>query len=134
MNFRKLTDKLILGAIPEAPEDDTLLRSLGVTDVINCIEEPANLRSKWTGNQCYLPQIDDGLPRNFSLFTKGLNFFNKSTGIVYVHCWEGKRRGPTMAYVILRANGMSEAKATSLALPPYDYLVSAEEFLNFQCA
>ena len=129
MRYRKITSKLICGAVPEAQQDDDLLKSLGVSCVINCVEEPANQLSRWTGSQCYLPQLDDGTARDSALLARGIEFFKNSIGIVYVHCWEGKRRGPTMAYAILRAEGMLKEEAFSLAVPALDYLGSVEDFL-----
>lgn len=129
MRYKQLTEKLICGAVPESDQDIPLLESLGVQAVINCVEEPANQRSKWKGLQCYIPQIDDGSVRSPEVLAKGIEFFNTSSCVVYVHCWEGKRRGPTMAYAILRANGMSQDEAYTLISPPPEYVKSVENFL-----
>jgi hypothetical protein len=130
MNYRKLTDRLIVGAVPEQNEDVVMLEDLGVTGVINCIEEPANLRSKWTELQCHLPQHDDGTKRDPALFAKGVQFFRNTPGVIYVHCWEGRRRGPTTAYAILRSTGMHADDAFTLVSPPKSYRDDVEEFIE----
>jgi len=134
MNFDFITARIICGAIPEASSDAVLLQTLGVTCVINCVEEPANKCSKWNGEQCFLPQLDDGNPRDTELVKKGIDYFKSSTGKVYIHCWEERRRAPAMVYAILRSLGMSKESAYSLLIEkrPSCRLLENDQYL--QCS
>jgi hypothetical protein len=113
MRWYRLTERLLCGAVPEAREDDQLLRGLGVARVINCVEEPANQRSCWAGPQLLLPQVDDGGPRDPRQLLRALDYY-RGAGVVYVHCWEGRRRGPATAYAVLRGSGYGREEAEKM--------------------
>jgi hypothetical protein len=64
------------------------------------------------------PAADDGQPKPVDWFQRSLRFampiLARPGWIVYVHCYDGINRGPSTAYAILRAQGLSPWQARLL--------------------
>lgn len=111
--FSKITPGVFVGGQPGAYLFEQLI-SRGFSGVINlryefnyAMEMPAaELEYK------YIPVVDNEAPRLDQLAC-GVEFINAhlaQKGKVYIHCWEGLGRGPTMAAAYLVACGNCTAE------------------------
>lgn len=109
MRFSQITPHLILGGQP-ARRRLPRLSALGVTGVINMRQEYDYVDDVGHTplHYLHLPTIDNTAPTIDDL-RKGVQFMRTeiaSGGKVYIHCWEGLGRGPTMAAAYLVSTGL----------------------------
>lgn len=101
-----------------------LLYERGVTAAVNLRGEYDTRAAGYAPPQyCYLPTVDNHAP-TLEHLKKGVEFIRAEIergGQVYVHCWEGVGRGPTMAAAYLVSTGLtpSEAWARIKAARPF---------------
>lgn len=133
-NFNFVTSRLATGgAIKNAADVDALSKA-GITAIINCRngQNDANLLA---GKFAYLwnPTADDGQHKPPEWFGRSLDFalplFGKPRQKIYAHCAEGINRGPSTAYAILRALGLSglEAQAMIRLARPIAFIAYAHD-------
>lgn len=122
MDFNFVTDRVATGAALSGPADVAALVAAGITAVIDCRSEfddtplfaSGGIAVLWNG------VADDGNPS-----THGPDWFGKSLafalpilaaphGKVLAHCAAGVNRGPSTAYAILRAQGLSAVDAEAM--------------------
>jgi hypothetical protein len=122
MDFNFVTDRLATGAAISTVEDVSALVQAGITHVVSCREftpEASWLRAN-SGILDYLhnPTLDDFLPKPSEWFRATINFALPALAFagtkVYVHCNEGRNRGPSSAYAVLRAQGIAPAMAEKM--------------------
>jgi dual specificity phosphatase 3 len=120
-DFDFVTLRLATGAALQSPNDVDAIAAAGITDVIDCRNDfndtgllashPA-IKVLWNGT------TDDGKPKPPQWFGKGIAFaleaLSQPHRKVYAHCAAGINRGPSMAYAILRAQGLDAACAEKL--------------------
>jgi hypothetical protein len=64
-------------------------------------------------NYLYLPTVDNHAP-TLEHLSEGVNFINRELqngGAVFIHCWEGVGRAPTMAAAYLVSTGLTPKQA-----------------------
>lgn len=123
----QITPLIFLGGQPATRFWSKLSSEWGVSAVVNMRGEynysakvdPLNLPLKFL----HLPTVDNEAPSQEHL-AQGVEFIRDFTGkgeAVYIHCWEGLGRGPTMVAAYLVSTGMSpdEAWATIRAVRPF---------------
>ncbi len=113
--FTQLSPKIILGGQPSSNVIEALITHRGVTGFVN-------MRSEYDYAQkvalpgvryLYLP-TDDNTPPTLESLTRGVEFIREQVeqgGSVYIHCWEGLGRGPTMAAAYFVSTGMTPQEA-----------------------
>ena len=118
MNF--VTNRLAVGGrISDQLAVQTLL-GFGITHIVNCQKEHCDLPllHGTTIEYVHCPTHDDMEPKEADWFEPGLVFALKALALpktkVYVHCMAGINRGPSMAYAILRAQGLEGRLARAL--------------------
>ncbi len=121
MDFNFVTNRVATGAGIFTDADVKKLIDAGVTHIIDCRAEfdDAPLLKNY-------PQItylfngvnDDGQPKPTSWFKKSIEFalagLMQPTNKVYAHCAAGVNRGPSTAYAILRALGLTHLQAETV--------------------
>lgn len=118
MNF--ITNRIATGATIPDPFGTQFLIRLGITHVINCQAEHCDLPFLVGTNLKYLhcPTHDDGTKKGVEWFGPGIEFGLIALAApltkLYVHCMAGINRGPSMAYAIIRAQGLSSRLARKL--------------------
>ncbi len=129
------------GGWPTA-EAAAALRDAGVTHVLNVSTEPSDPARLPGARTAWAPTVDSLLPQPASWYRRGLSFARRAlaepSNVLYVHCQEGRHRGPLMTYVILRALRGLPPPAARRAITsrraaadfPRVYLQSAEAFLR----
>jgi protein-tyrosine phosphatase len=124
-DFSFVNPSLAVGAAINTPSDLDQILDAGITAIIDCqIErDDSSLLTGRTTNAgqpiAYLwdPTADDGQPKPTSWFAAGINFAAKqlatpgSPAILLVHCAAGVNRSPSLAFAILRSQGLSPAAA-----------------------
>ena len=137
----EVADGVWVGGRPSAATLETL-KAAGVTHVLNVSTDPHEPEVRQNFRATWAPVVDDLEPKSSSWFRRGLSFARRAlsdpSAQLYVHCREGRHRGPLMTYVILRAlRGLSptEARRTIIGKRPVAgfpsvYLASAEAFLQ----
>jgi atypical dual specificity phosphatase len=120
LNYSRLTDRLLAGAMPHAPDHVQQLDGEGVRHVINLCEE----REYWQGERAtvlaaygaagivehHLP-VKDGATVPASVIDAAVRASHG--GAVYVHCRGGRERSATVAAALLCA---SESISIDVAL------------------
>lgn len=119
LNF--VTHRVATGGSLETLNNLKELQSLGITHIINARSEfnDATLFNRslafhylWNGVD------DDGHAKPTAWFKKAIDFALPALSLpgnkVYVHCQAGINRGPSLAYAILRAQGMDSLWAKNL--------------------
>ncbi|MGB7338005.1 MAG: dual specificity protein phosphatase family protein [Phototrophicaceae bacterium] len=113
----EITPKIFIGGQP-ADSFWSELADWGVSGVVNmrgeydysAIVNPMNLPLKWI----HLPTVDTNAPSLLHL-EQGVDFIKKiireTDQGVYIHCWEGLGRGPTMAAAYFVSEGLSPDEA-----------------------
>lgn len=114
--FSRITPQIYLGGQPQAARLKELA-ARGITAVVNMRSEYDYPKETHWGAMDYLhlPTTDNTAPSLEHLF-EGVKFIEKEVaegGKVYVHCWEGLGRGPSMtaAYFISQGMTLDEAIA-----------------------
>ena len=111
--FSQITPNLHVGG-QHTQKGWPLLVKRGITAVISMRGE---LDDREQGvappNYLYLPTVDNHAP-TLEHLTEGVHFIQKELqngGAVYIHCWEGVGRAPTMAAAYLVSTGLTPQKA-----------------------
>ncbi len=121
--FSRVTSNLHVGGQFTRGGWETL-QERGVTAAVNLRGEyDTDAAGYAPPKYCYLPTVDNHAPTLEDL-KKGVEFIRAEIergGQVYVHCWEGVGRGPTMAAAYLVSTGLtpSEAWARIKAARPF---------------
>lgn len=120
MDYDFVTTRLATGAAINNDEDVQILIKFGITHIINCRSEfddaPLLLKHPQI-KYLYNPTYDDGTHKSAEWFCKSIVFaleaLGQSVNKVYVHCAAGINRGPSSAFAILRALGLSSTQSES---------------------
>jgi protein-tyrosine phosphatase len=115
--FTQLSPKIILGGQPSSNVIEALVTHRGVTGFVNMRSEYDYARHVTYPDVRYLqlPTEDNTAPTLENLMT-GVDFIREQVakgGSVYIHCWEGLGRGPTMAAAYFVSTGMTPLQAWS---------------------
>ena len=121
IDFDRVTDRIYTGGGIWSARDVDRLVAIGVTHVVCAAEELEELSVHLAGDRlAVLPNgtDDDGLPKSPSWFGRIVRFaldaLRDPDAKVYLHCAAGINRGPSAAYVVLRALGHSRGEAFGL--------------------
>ena len=120
MDFQFVTTRLACGATIPDPLGAQTLVAAGITHIINCQKEHCDLPFLKGHPVKYLrcSTADDGNRKGDDWFGPGIKFALEALAVphtkVYVHCMAGINRGPSMAYAILRAQGIDKRLARNL--------------------
>lgn len=122
--YNRITPQIILGGQP-AGRHLVRLAQVGVTGVINMRDEYSYADEVGQSNLNYLelPTVDNTAPTLDDL-RAGIAFIEHEIergGSVYIHCWEGLGRGPSMAaaYFISQGDTPEEAWARIRQARPF---------------
>jgi dual specificity MAP kinase phosphatase len=112
--FGWITPSILLGGQPALSVWPRLI-ARGITGVVNLRKEYdyANGISALSLRYLYLPTIDNKAPSQEHLWA-GVRFMEEEIrrgGKVYIHCWEGLGRSPTLVAAYLVNNGMTPKEA-----------------------
>jgi protein-tyrosine phosphatase len=123
-----ITPQILLGGQP-ARRVWPALAALGVKGVINLRAEYDYLdRLARTTDQVrylHLPTVDNTAP-TLEQLAEGVRFMREilsKDGKVYIHCWEGLGRGPTMVAAYLVSTGLTPDEA-------WDYIRTVRPFIR----
>lgn len=113
--FTQLSPKIILGGQPSSNVIEALITHRGVTGFVNMRSEYDYAKQINFPDVQYLqlPTDDNTAPTLENLVT-GVDFIRAQVakgGSVYIHCWEGLGRGPTMAAAYFVSTGMTPQQA-----------------------
>lgn len=111
LNYSRLNDRLLAGAMPHAAEHVDSLQNEGVVVVINLCEE----REYWDGEretvlaayrasgiaELHLP-VKDGATVSHEVIDAAVE--GMAAGVTYVHCRGGRERSATVATALLAAS------------------------------
>jgi protein tyrosine phosphatase (PTP) superfamily phosphohydrolase (DUF442 family) len=118
-DYSKATDRIYVGGQINSQADVSELKAAGVTHVVDGQAERDDAKHenfRVAGIQ-YLwnPTADDGQPKPVSWFKPVLDFamepLSQKGTIILSHCGFGINRGPSMGYIVLRAQGFSSGLA-----------------------
>ncbi len=122
--FSRITDQVWLGGQPTGRGRRRLAR-LGITGIVNLRDEHDYARHIEGGpfRYLHLPTVDLDAP-SLDHLRQGSAFIRRELeagGKVFIHCWEGLGRGPTLAaaHFIERGASAEEAVALVLAVRPF---------------
>lgn len=118
VDFNFVTDRVATGGGIWTEDDIDRLAAAGITHIVTTADEQldhvgalAQGRMSWLGNGT----LDDGKWKSVDWFASTVAFAEAALADpdakVYLHCWSGKNRGPSSAYVVLRATGMKPQEA-----------------------
>ncbi len=120
-DFDFITARLATGAAIDGRDDVDELVAAGITHVIDCrfeFEDTPLLASHPSMSYLYNGVPDDGEPKGADWFGKSIEFALPALALpgtkLYAHCAAGVHRGPSTAYAILRALGLSAHDAEAL--------------------
>lgn len=113
--FTQVSPKIILGGQPSSNVIEALVSHRGVTGFVNMRSEYDYAQKITLPDIQYLqlPTEDNTAPSLQNLMT-GVEFIQQQVdkgGSVYIHCWEGLGRGPTMAAAYFISTGMTPQEA-----------------------
>jgi dual specificity phosphatase 3 len=102
------------GGVWSSDHVDSLL-SEGITHVIDCRSDNQATLALYAGKPItciHCPTDDNGKPKHWTWFAQGVfpaiaALLDNDTNKLLVHCAGGVNRGPSMAYAILRALGLT---------------------------
>lgn len=120
---------IMVGGQVGSAADWSSLQELGVTDCISVTDPP----DVGVPDEALLhvPFTDEGHPVSALTLDKIRTFAARcfaTRGVLYVHCWVGASRSPSMAYAILRAErGLSRAEALAAIQVSYPYGVFGQD-------
>lgn len=122
--YSRLSDDVWIGGQPSA-KGLRYLAAQGVTGIVNLRGEHDYAHRVDAGRMRYLhlPTNDNEAPA-LDLLAAGVDFIRAEVdrgGRVYIHCWEGLGRGPTMAaaYFISRGETLPDAWACIRRVRPF---------------
>jgi len=118
-NLSKITERLYCGGLIYDENEYQFLVKEGITHIINAALTESNdaeiLKLHPQMKYLFVGEPDDGQPKPKEWFDKTIRFtleaYQTPGTIVYVHCAAGVNRGPSLAYAILRAIGLSRSEA-----------------------
>jgi dual specificity phosphatase 3 len=120
-DFSFVTSRIATGAALSGPEDVAALAVSGITHVVDCRAEFDDAPLFGEGPMLYLwnGTADDGQPKEPGWFAKSLVFAMPALGSfpnskILFHSSAGVNRGPSTAYAVLRALGLSPALSEAL--------------------
>lgn len=122
IDFSFVTSRLATGGGIADAADVQILTVNGVTHVIDCRAEFDDdpLFRELKINYLWNPTADDGQHKDSEWFRKSLDFALPALALprtkVYAHCAAGINRGPSTAYVIIRAFGLMPLESKSLII------------------
>lgn len=121
VDFNWVTERIATGGGIWTDADVDRLERAGVTHVVTAADElVATTSALLEGRMAHLANgtRDDGLLKPTVWFANTVAFTQAAlkdpATKVYLHCWSGKNRGPTSAYVALRAAGYNRVAAERL--------------------
>lgn len=121
-DWQFVTRRLATGAGIYSPQDVRDLQAKGVTHILDCRIE-ARISDRMAEE---FPEVgyfnngcdDDGKPKSVEYFRRSIEYglwvLSQPNTVLYVHCAAGINRGPSSAYAILRAQGLSPNQAWNL--------------------
>ena len=121
-DFNWITDRIVVGAGFYSADDVRELEKIGVTHLLDCRYE-VNIAERMAEEFPQLVYVqngcdDDGRPKSVEYFRKSIEFglavLAQPGTVLYVNCAAGINRGPSSAFAIMRAAGMSFMEAFSL--------------------
>lgn len=119
LNF--VTHRVATGGSLETRDNLKELKALGITHIINARSEfnDATLFTRDMGfNYLWNGVDDDGHAKPVEWFKRAIDFALPALALpgtkIYAHCQAGINRGPSLAYAILRAQGMDTLWAKNL--------------------
>lgn len=111
--FTEITPQLFVGG-QYSRRGWLTLKARGITAVVNMRSEFDNERAGIAiERHLRLPTVDN-TPPSLENLSEGVAFISREIergGKVYVHCWEGVGRGPTMAAAYLISTGLTPEQA-----------------------
>jgi protein-tyrosine phosphatase len=121
-DFSRVTERLFVGAQINTQSDVDELVAAGVTHLIDAEIEhndaTIQLIRPMPFNYLWNPTADDGQPKPQQWFQKALDAampaMSQPGKIVLTHCAAGVNRGPSLAFAILRAQGLNHDQAIVL--------------------
>jgi protein-tyrosine phosphatase len=117
MDYNFVTTRLATGGAIKDDKDVQELSKAGITHIIDCRLEYDDAPLLTTTSISYLFNgvNDDGKPKLPDWFKKSIEFaleaLSKPKNKVYAHCAAGVNRGPSTAFAILLAQGISPMEA-----------------------
>lgn len=120
-DFTFVTDRVATGAAVSSVEDVEELWRAGVSHIIDCrddFDDLPLLLAHYKHRYCWNGTADDGQHKSATWFSASVSFATRAIraqhGCVYAHCAAGINRGPSTAYMILRALGIGAAEAENM--------------------
>ena len=111
-DYDRITERLFCGSLVRSQDDvDELVRA-GVTHIIDCCEtdDRVDLGGRADVALLWDPTADDGKTKGVDWFAPAVDFAAGALAhpkyIVHTHCAAGVNRGPSIAYAILRSQGI----------------------------
>jgi protein tyrosine phosphatase (PTP) superfamily phosphohydrolase (DUF442 family) len=97
--YKRLSDRLVMGASPETDEDFAFLAAQGVKTIVSVdgARPHADAAAKHGLRYVHIPIGYDGIPRDKQVALA--KAFTEIPGTFYVHCHHGKHRGPAACMV-----------------------------------
>ena len=91
-------------------QDSNMLTSQGITGILNCSLKPD---PNWSFQDIQVGTKDDHQPKGVDWFGPGIKAAQEmlKNGKILIHCEMGVSRSPSMAYAVLRSQGMSAVQA-----------------------
>jgi dual specificity phosphatase 3 len=122
MDYSQITERLFTGAAISTNDDVSDLVAAGVTHIIDArseFDDAATILASDPGlYYIWDPADDDGQPKPDGWYQRAITFaidaLSRRGKVVFTHCAAGVNRGPSLAFAILRAQGMSDTDAFNL--------------------
>jgi dual specificity phosphatase 3 len=121
VDFNFVHSRLATGGAVSTLQDVNELADAGITHVLSCrsfAPEQEFIKHSRIIDWLHNPTEDDLVAKPVTWFLKGITFALGALAFagtkVYVHCNMGRNRGPSMAYAILRAQGLFPEVAEKL--------------------
>lgn len=121
VDYNWVTERIATGGGIWTSEDVDRLAAAGITHIVTTADElVASVSFLVEGRMAHLANgtKDDGQWKPAVWFANTIAFTQAAlkdpAAKVYLHCWSGKNRGPSSAYVALRAAGASRVAAERL--------------------
>ena len=118
MDFNFVSTRLATGGAISNDADVKILLQSGITHIINCrleFDDAQLLKTYPQIKYLYNGVDDDGKPKSIIWFKTSIDFalnaLSSPLNKVYCHCAAGIDQGPSTAFVVLRALGLSSTQA-----------------------
>lgn len=118
-DYSRITERLYVGSQIRSAADVDDLKRAGVTHIIDCCEADDSVDVEGSGVALlWDATADDGQRKGVTWFSPGIDFALGALGhpgyAVLCHCAAGINRGPSMAYAIMRAQGIRSLDAETI--------------------